>query len=188
MSIPLKLDIKLENTLNDGTIEYRHLILRKGKLESIYHILLKLLAYIYFLNRDVNLIIEPSFLYRRYKPDLIAFRVPEIPHETEPEVNIWVECKKVKSSKLKKLSRYLPSSEIYWFHTYPTLLKVIKTKKVAFSTNIHLIGIELNHKNRLHLENSLLKQKLVWKILQITDERLEITIQGKASEIHFILL
>jgi hypothetical protein len=185
VSIPLKLDIKLENALNNGTIDYRHLILRKGKLESTYHILLKLIAYIYFLNRDIDLIIEPTFRYRRYKPDLIAFKEPEIPHEIHPDVYLWVECKKVKISKLKKIGRYLPSSEIYWFHTYSTLLKIVKTKKVVLPTNIHLIGVETETKNRLHLENSLLKQQIIWKIIKITNKRLVISSRNFTSTIHY---
>ena len=136
----------------------------------------------------MDLIIEPSFRYRRYKPDLIAFKEPEIPHGLQPDVHIWVECKKVKISKLKKIGRYLPSSEIYWFHSYSTLLKIVNTKKVVLPTNIQLIGVEMDRKIRLHLESSILKQQIFWKITKITKKRLEITTKGFFSVVNYISL
>ena len=59
-------------------IEIDQLILRKGKQESYLHILIKILAYIYFWDVKKQIIIEPKSI-GRYKSDLISYQDHEIP-------------------------------------------------------------------------------------------------------------
>jgi hypothetical protein len=146
LNIPYQFDITLIMEKRGNHKEERRLYLRKGKNETFLHILFKLLAYCYFWDKEKDLIIEPNFRFRKYKPDLISFKPSEIPNRLEKEVKIWVECKKVALKKLKGLVNSLPHSEIYWFHKETYFQKVLKSSKVKNKlrglTNLNLIGIK----------------------------------------------
>ncbi|MFX1513580.1 MAG: hypothetical protein ACFFCQ_13430 [Promethearchaeota archaeon] len=166
--IPRNIKISIERDSGNNQFETRQLILRKGKSETALHIILELLAYLYFWNFE--LLIEPQFRYRKYRPDLISFKEPEIPLETEREVNLWIECKKVKLRKLIKLGRTLPYSNIFWFQKFEILNRnlnnVFSKRKYPLPTNIHLIGIKLNNETWNILQSSLFIKHPSWKFIR----------------------
>ncbi|PWI48685.1 hypothetical protein CEE45_05595 [Candidatus Heimdallarchaeota archaeon B3_Heim] len=185
MPIPLKINLKIEYSLDNGCVNRQTVILIKKKTESTLHITLKLLAYLYFYKMNRKLIIEPKFRYRRFKPDLVAFRNPEIPHEMKPEIDIWIECKKVKLSKLMKLARSLPSTKIYWFHLNHYIKRKLKTKAFSDSTNVKLIGVTLNRMNQTFVERSLLSQHPIWRVQQTKNSQLQISILNSKIDVDF---
>ncbi|UCG01801.1 MAG: hypothetical protein JSW11_19620 [Candidatus Heimdallarchaeota archaeon] len=150
-----------------GEVEYRNLILRKGRMETNLHIALKVLAYCYFWDR--NLTIEPLFRLNRYKPDLIAWRKSEIPTKEKLIPDLWIECKNVKLKKLSKLSRLLPFSEIIWVNSKQLLTRTIKSiqskkQREILASNVQLIGIETSKQSWESLEDSINVKKPEWKI------------------------
>ncbi len=180
MSIPLKLKIRLEFFLNNGLTHQEVVIMEKGKTESLLHIVLKLLAFLYFYKTQKRLIIEPSFRYRDFKPDLVSFKKPENPREVTSEVDIWIECKKVKISKLSTLVRYLPSASIYWFHLSQIITRKMKNEEVP--PKVKLIGIEITKKDLALLESSILTQSPSWSVHRY--EHSQFIIDTLHSEIH----
>lgn len=162
-------------------VESRRLILRKGRMESKLHIILKILAYCYFWDR--NLVIEPHFRINRFKPDLIAWRKSEIPTEEKLIPDIWIECKHVKLKKLKKLSRILPLSQIVWMHSKQSLTQIIKNlqpRKVKdlLALNVQLIGITTSKQNWKSLEESIDRKKPQWEINRHSKDKMMIKIRG----------
>ncbi|MFX1253511.1 MAG: hypothetical protein ACFFCZ_18015 [Promethearchaeota archaeon] len=137
MKIPKKISITIEKEIEPNTVETHQLILRKGQSESSLHVLLKLLAYIYFWDIENELIIEPR-KFHRYRPDLISWRQPEIPTQVELVPDLWIECKHVKINKLIKLGREFSNSKIYWFHKF----KYFERRKEELPQNVYLIGVE----------------------------------------------
>jgi hypothetical protein len=162
VSVPLKIKLKLKFSTENGSFNRQSLIVHKAKSESVTHIILKLFAFIYFYKSHQELIIEPRFRFRGFKPDLVAFKNPEIPQEVKPDIDIWIECKKVKISKLKKLARYLPTATIYWFHHNHHLSP--KTESILTSRNIELVETKMTRKDQSFLENTLLTQFPLWKV------------------------
>jgi len=161
MNIPRKLHLKL----TDDKIE-QQLILRKGTSESYLHVLLKILAYIYFWPAQ-DFTIEPQFRLRKYKPDLIKMRPSELPKRVTPVVDTWVECKTVKIEKLIKLGRTLPHSDIYWFHNW----RYFENNHHTFFSkrdrtppaNLTLIGVQILDRQEKTLKNSLTR-KTAWLV------------------------
>lgn len=182
-SLPRTLSFKLiwKNILTEK-VESRRIILRKGRTESKLHIVLKVLAYCYFWER--NLTIEPRFRLKRYKPDLISWRKPEIPTKEELIPDLWIECKHVKLKKLIKLCRALPLSNIVWIHTKQSLTRTIeriqsKGDKYQLASNIQLIGIETKNKNWKSLEESVNTHHLQWEINELANNLMVINVRGR---------
>lgn len=133
------------------------------------HLLVKILALCYF-GDDLNAFnIEPSFRFRRYKPDLLKLRGSDVPNQITPEVDTWVECKQVSVDKLVKLARYLPAAEIYWFHTahhFETLLRDPKHRRpLKKAKNLSLIGIDLTREFSTHLQDELAQKNPHWDVI-----------------------
>ncbi len=197
MSYPLSriLPFKLIwESYESAEVFYRRIVLRKGRMESKFHIILKILAYCYFWDR--NLIVEPRFRFNRYKPDLISWKKSEIPTKDELIPDLWIECKAVKIKKLIKLSQALPLSTVVWIHFLQPLSRTIKIiqskkKKYKLASNIQLIGVETSNKNQISLGESIDADYLQWKITQQARGSIEIYIRGWRSDpisIHFHVL
>jgi len=183
LSIPLKISLKIIFSLNNGYSNQHTVIVEKNKSETMLHIILKLLALLYFYKSNHQLILEPNFRYRGFKPDLVAFKNPENPQDENPEIDIWIECKKVKISKLKTLSRYLPSSRIYWFHVNHVVSR--KIEKLMDSTHVELIDVNLNKNNLALLERSLLTQTPIWHVLFYEHSNMTIDVLNKRLKIKY---
>ncbi len=186
MPIPLKIKLKIIFSLNNGYYNQQTVIVEKSKSETMLHIILKLLALLYFYKSSHQLILEPKFRYRGFKPDLVAFKNPEIPQEVNPEIDIWIECKEVKIAKLQTLARYLSSSRICWFH----LNHIMSRKLEGFleSTNVEQIGVDMNNKNQSLLERSLLTQSPVWSIEDYEHSHLTIATLNSQIDIQFHII
>lgn len=150
MGIPRKILVKLEF---NG--ESRQLILKKFSQETYLHIILKIIAYIYFWEEDLS--IEPSYRRNKYRPDLLSLGQNPNPRIIDPVVKIWIECKKVKLDKLEKLSIHLPYADIYWFHQYHHLKQVLNQKilkKHPRLRQIRFIGIDGDSISRIQRDLS----------------------------------
>lgn len=171
-----------------GEEEIRKVILRKGRLESTLHIALKVLAYLYFWKK--NLIIEPHYRWHRYRPDLISWRKAEIPNIEKMIPDIWVECKYVKLKKLFKLSRGLPSTNVYWIHTLQRLQKIVTSaqfeKKWQLAPNIQLIGIESSQNTWQNLEEGIKTYQLQWRITQVEERLISVRIGNQTNNYHMV--
>ena len=170
-------------------VESRRLILQKGRMESKQHIILKILAYCYFWER--NLAIEPHFRLNRFKPDLIAWRKSEIPTQENLVPDLWIECKHVKLKKLRKLSRKLPFSQIVWIHSKQSLTRTLKNiqsrkKSIFLSSNVQLIGIETSETNWESLKDSINVKKLHWGVLRHSSDRMVINIRETGIPISLV--
>ena len=170
------LTVLLTNTKSDKEQEQEKLFLYKGKTESALHIILKLLAYLYFWPSRKKLIIEPNLKFHKYKPDLISYRDPELPTSTEREIDVWVECKKVHIKKIMKLGRFFPHCDVYWFHKksyFDSLeVKFNSRKWKNLPPNTNLIGVMLEPDDWNSFENSVLQgqSKYFFKVV-CSDER-----------------
>ncbi|MFW9904583.1 MAG: hypothetical protein ACFFFH_09645 [Candidatus Thorarchaeota archaeon] len=169
-------------------VELRRLILQKGRMESKQHIILKILAFCYFWDR--NLVIEPHFRLNRFKPDLIAWRNSEIPTQEKQVPDLWIECKHVKLKKLRKLSRMLPFSRIVWINSKQSLartLKNIQTKKSMYlCSNVQLIGILTSEANWALLKDSINLKKLHWRVNRHSSDGMEIIVRESDSPISLV--
>ncbi len=183
MSVPLNIKLKIKFSLENGYSNRQSVIVQKGKSESLTHIILKLFAFLYFYKSNQELIIEPRFRYRRFKPDLIAFKNPEIPQEMNSDIDIWIECKKVKISKLKKLARYLPTSKIYWFHLNHNITR--KMKPILDSKNVELVEVRMRRKDQTRLENSLLNHSPIWNVKQYEPSQVIISTLNNEINVEF---
>jgi uncharacterized protein YaeQ len=168
MNIPYQFEMSLimkKNTLLD---EERHLYLRKGRSETFQHILIKILAYIYFWDDAGKFEIEPNFRFKGYKPDLIKLIPSDIPRRLNKEVGLWVECKDVNINKLQRLARNLPNSGIYWFNLasyFRILLNNLKIlQKIKQYDNLHLIGIVLQKSDYNFLARELGRNNIEWGV------------------------
>ncbi|MFX1517410.1 MAG: hypothetical protein ACFFC6_13985 [Promethearchaeota archaeon] len=170
-------------------VESRRIILQKGRMESKQHIILKILAYCYFWDKD--LVIEPHFRLSRFKPDLIAWRKSEIPTQENLIPDLWIECKHVKLKKLRKLSRMLPFSQIVWIHSKQSLsrtLKIIQSKKkcMNLNSNVQLIGIETSEASWESLMDSINVKKLHWGVRRQSNDRMEINTRESDNSISLV--
>ncbi|MBD3254167.1 MAG: hypothetical protein GF383_03700 [Candidatus Lokiarchaeota archaeon] len=167
-NIPYSFSINLIMDSRRIQTEGRTLYLRKGKTETFLHILLKILAYCYFWDEEEQLIIEPDFRYRKFKPDLISFSQSRIPKRLEREIDLWVECKKVSIKKLIKLSRGLPHSRIYWVQEEKMLTRILKTSKLRNKlkklSNVNLLSIRTHDVSLRPLALELGMQNPTWKL------------------------
>ncbi len=87
--------------------------------------------------------IEPSFRHHGYRPDLLKLRPHPDPKVMEEEIDLWVECKQVKLSKLDDLVRYC-NAPVYWFHTLRHLKRAVlprSMKKFKRLSKVSMIGI-----------------------------------------------
>ncbi|MFX0053215.1 MAG: hypothetical protein ACFE8U_18215 [Candidatus Hermodarchaeota archaeon] len=162
-------------------VESRRIVLRKGRMESNLHIILKVLAYCFFWER--NLIIEPHFRLNRFKPDLISWRPPEIPTQEKQIPDLWIECKHVKLKKLKKLSRALPLSQIVWINSAQSLTRTIKSiqsNKISpiLASNIQLLGVETSKQNWESLQESIIRKKAQWGINKHSNNSMKINVRA----------
>ena len=169
--------------------ESRRIILQKGRMESKQHIILKILAYCYFWDKD--LVIEPHFRLSRFKPDLIAWRKSEIPTQENLIPDLWIECKHVKLKKLRKLSRILPFSQIVWIHSKQSLsrtLKIIQSKKKNrnLNSNVQMIGIEASEADWESLMDSINAKKLHWGVRRQSNDRMEINTRESDNSISLV--
>lgn len=80
-------------------------VMTKGYYETREHLVLKVLAYLYF-NKTPKIETRITKSYK-YKPDLVI--------DEDGQVKLWVECGKVSIKKLKKISRDFSSARIYVF-------------------------------------------------------------------------
>lgn len=121
---------------------------------------------------------------RGFRPDLVSYRPSEIPSEVEPEVDLWIECKKVKISKLKTLAQYLPFSQIYWFH----LDHMLRKKRIDLEglSEIEIIGVNITKRDLAILENSLITQSPIWNVKQDGGSNITITTLNSEICIEFI--
>ncbi|MHA2327677.1 MAG: hypothetical protein ACXACR_04085 [Candidatus Hodarchaeales archaeon] len=168
-----------------GEVESRRIILRKGRMESKLHIILKVLAYCYFWER--KLVVEPRYRVNRYRPDLIAWGKSEIPTKEERTPNLWIECKHVKIKKLIKLSRALPFSDVVWIHLVRPLTRTIEAiqSRHRLASNVHLIGIETSNRNWESLEESINIKQPHWRIIKHTNYLMVINIrESNVDPIH----
>jgi hypothetical protein len=169
--------------------EIRKLVLRKGYMESSQHIILKLIGYIYFWKE--NLLLEPSFRFHRYRPDLVNFQQSEIPSENKMIPKLWVECKQVKIKKLIRLGKMLPYSKIVWISKYYSLNKAIKAirnkKKIQLPLNVHPIGVKLSIQDESDLSKSFTNKPIKWNIIRKNESNLLISVNS-AEIIHLNLV
>ncbi|MFX0151845.1 MAG: hypothetical protein ACFFAJ_13740 [Candidatus Hodarchaeota archaeon] len=178
-SLPRNLSIKIEYTyLSKDYYELRKLILCKKQFESILHIILKVLSYIYFWDKE--LIIEPSFRYRNYRPDLFVWRKGEnFSEDLIPD--LWIECKRVKIRKILKLARGLTRTSIVWIHKFNSLEKVLKSvqrkKNYNLPVNVQLIGINASDHTWNCLSESFTLKLPYWKIICLDKKSLKIFIR-----------
>lgn len=145
--------------------ETRRLILRKSNDETWLHILIKILAYIFFW--EDSLLIEPDFHYRGYKPDLLRMDPGSNPKQIGDIPGLWVECKNVKLQKLDDLVRYTNSS-VYWFHLDNYLDRVLTSRnyqkypRLEFITTVGIASVHLSS-----LKEELSYGKLQWMIEEL---------------------
>ncbi|MFO8018772.1 MAG: hypothetical protein R6U96_09065 [Promethearchaeia archaeon] len=167
-NLPYQFEISIIMEMEDKPNEEQRLYLRKGHSETFHHLLIKILAYCFFWNEPERLIIEPSFRFRGYKPDLLSLVPPANPRKLEQEVGIWVECKNVTLKKLEKLSKALPRSKICWFNlesSFRGLFKSLKQRKKLFShRNLKLIGIKLEKDVYEFLAYNLGRKNPIWYV------------------------
>ncbi|MFX0182387.1 MAG: hypothetical protein ACFE95_04815 [Candidatus Hodarchaeota archaeon] len=178
--LPRTYSLKIFYKDNSGGIkESRRLILRKNQFETTLHIILKVLAYLYFW--DNELIIEPNFRLRKYRPDLIAWKKEEIPSKDLLIPALWVECKKVKIKKLIKIARVLPSSSIIWIHVLNHLTKVNMSlqdkQKYKLPFNVKLIGINASTYTWECFFDSISSKHPYWRIIRQDTNSLKIFIR-----------
>lgn len=184
---------KLSLTLLINSVRHK-LVLHKGKQETFDHIILKIIAYAYF--QDFDMIVEPRYRFRGYRPDLLVLKDPPNPKSTEKVVDKWVECKHVALEKLDKLVRYLHHANIYWFHFYSKLQQTLSTrnlKKFPRLSQVVTIGVKLT----TDLDQRILTQSLqynnpVWDIhksdsaitVVTMDRKVDITLNIITNEIN----
>lgn len=127
MSRPVKRRFSLLLTLSTtaGQIQRKKRIhLTKSENESGAHIILKVLAYVWFFERDP--VIEPKLNYR-YRPDVAIFSSNNVANEdwlckkttytTEAmRIDEWVECKKTAPKKIQRILRSLSDCSLSLFH------------------------------------------------------------------------
>jgi hypothetical protein len=173
-NIPYKFEITLIMEKEGQPDEEQRLFFRKGKSETFFHLLLKLIAYCYFWDKNKRLIIEPNFKFRKYKPDLISFSPSEIPRRMTQEIDLWIECKKLSIKKLIKLSHNLPHSKIYWFHTQKAFQKILSNIKIKLKLkalkNLKLIGVTSKYNPFKSLAIELGKKNQAWQLQRIEDQ------------------
>jgi hypothetical protein len=178
-SLPRSFSLKIEySDLATENFELRKLILRKKQFESTLHIILKVLSYIYFWDKE--LIIEPNFRYHNFRPDLIVWRKGEISSE-EFVPDLWIECKKVKLSKILKLARGLSRTSIVWFHKIYSLEKVLNSvqrkQKYKLPVNVQLIGINASTQTWNYLSESFNLKHPYWRVICLDKKSLKIFIR-----------
>ncbi|TFF94108.1 MAG: hypothetical protein EU543_02065 [Promethearchaeota archaeon] len=173
---------------NKENRESRKLFFRKGHSETFHHLLFKFLAYCYFWDEPRELIIEPNYRFKGYKPDLLQLIPSEIPRRLRKDVGIWVECKDVAIKKLLKLAKTLHRSHIYWFHLdhyFERLLANPKIlKKFDSQTNLKLIGIDMTYQEYDFLAYQMGDNNLEW-FIQRDEETLIIIDRTWKKEIEF---
>ncbi len=178
ISLPLQISINLIKEIGDELGENHRLHLRKGRSESLLHILLKILSACYLWDVINEIIVEPNYKFRNYRPDLLVFGKSEIPSDLSEVVDIWVECKTTSIKKMQRLSRYLPNSKLYWFHTNSYFQAIMRTKKSRSQLkelkNLNLIGIKVNKIMLRSIQEELKLKRLSW-IIKHKDEGVEIT-------------
>jgi hypothetical protein len=156
----------------------QRLYLRKGRSETLLHILIKILAYCFFWDEKETLIIEPNYKLRSFKPDLVSFSSSEYPSRLEKYVSKWIECKKVTVKKLVKLSKILRRSKIYWFHTYSAFHGILKgntmRKKINALINLKLVAIKIEKNALNQITLDLGRKNPIW-ILRWENKDLEIS-------------
>ncbi|MFX0174415.1 MAG: hypothetical protein ACFE9L_21260 [Candidatus Hodarchaeota archaeon] len=178
-SLPRSFSLKIEySDIATENYELRKLILRQKQFESTLHIILKVLSYIYFWDKE--LIIEPNFRYRNYRPDLIVWRKGEISSE-DLVPDLWIECKRVKLSKIFKLARGLTRTMIVWIHKLHSLEKVLKSvqrkQKYKPPVNVQLIGINASAHTWNYLSESFSLKLPHWRIICFDKKSLKIFIR-----------
>jgi len=187
-NLPYRFEIEVIMEKNGEVEEGQTLYFRKGHSETFHHIFLKFLAYCYFWDEPRELIIEPNYRFKGYKPDLLQLIPSEIPRRLKKEVGIWVECKDVAVKKLLKLAKTLPRSQIYWFHLdhhFERLLANPKTlRNLETHTNIKLIGIDITTQEYDFLANQMGIKNLKW-FIQRDGAKLIITDRTWKREIEF---
>jgi len=187
-NIPYQFEITVTMEKNEKNREIRRLYFRKGHSETFHHILIKFLAYCYFWDEPRELIIEPNFRFKGYKPDLLQLIPSEIPRRMKKDVGIWVECKNVAVKKLLKLAKTLPRSQVYWFHIdhyFERLLANLKMlRKFESHTNLKLIGIDMTNQVYNFLAYQMGVKNLEW-FIQRDGEKLKITDRTWKREIEF---
>ncbi|MFX0207029.1 MAG: hypothetical protein ACFFDT_13660, partial [Candidatus Hodarchaeota archaeon] len=173
----LSIRISWKNIVTEE-VESRRIILKKGRMESKLHIILKILAYCYFW--DKNLVIEPLTRVNRFRPDLIAWTKSEIPTEEKPIPDLWIECKQVKLKKLEKLSRLLPFTQIIWINSKQSLNRTLNNlhsrRKKIFPSNVQMIGIMTSKDNWESLIESINPKKPQWRVNRHSKELLVINV------------
>lgn len=110
-------------------------VFSKGYYETREHVILKLVAYIYF-DRIPKIESKTEKRYK-YKPDLVV--------DNEGRTSLWVECGKVSIKKLKRLRHDFKNSRIHVFrhdrHSAESLIAQL-TKKSKNMSGINLISFE----------------------------------------------
>ena len=79
-------------------------ILETQSMESGRHIILKVLAYLLYHERQPRIEIRVSSDKRDYKPDLVAF-------DAAGEISLWIDCGQIGLHKVEDLSRQLGAAE-----------------------------------------------------------------------------
>ena len=80
-------------------------VLETRSTESPRHIILKILGYLLYSERQPQIEIRVSPNKRDYKPDVVAF-------DAAGEISLWVDCGQIGLHKVEDLTRSLPNAEI----------------------------------------------------------------------------
>lgn len=181
--LPLKITLKIKYKEKSKSIDFRRVILHKKLNESKLHIVLKILAYLYFWEK--KLIIEPSYRFRGYRPDLIVLKRGELPHNNNLTPEYWIECKKAKYKKMVALGRYLSTCQIFWFHKMEILQQmteiVLQKKKNKLPSNVQLIGARISPLQWNYLVENINKKQQGLEVTRIGQNDIFITFSDQQT-------
>ncbi|MFQ5981448.1 MAG: hypothetical protein ACE5OZ_25170 [Candidatus Heimdallarchaeota archaeon] len=129
-SVRRRFSLLLALSTTAGQIQGKKRIhITKSQNESGTHILLKVLAYVWFFER--NPVIEPRLNYR-YRPDVATFSLSDVADEDRlckkapftndaMRIDEWVECKKTAPKKIQRILRSLNDCSFSLFHMHSAL-------------------------------------------------------------------
>ena len=173
----MKISLKISYKEKHKSLDSRKIILHKKLKESRLHLALKILSYLYFWEK--NLVLEPTYRFRKYRPDLIALKKEELPHLNDLTPKIWIECKKVKIKKLISLGRYLSSCQIIWFHKMEILSQIKRysliKQKYKLPANVQLIGVKISPLTWNYLLENITRKQQIFEVTRFNQNNILIT-------------
>jgi len=158
-------------------IEKKLIILKKTSDESLNHIILKFLAYLFFFNDNLQIEINAS---QHYKPDLVKFD-----EELTWKVTKWIECGVVDLKKLLKISKHNRQAEIYIFKSNLNSALSLKDKvkkKMSNFANIHYL---IFNDEQLKLIKQLIQSRNKIILLNMTNNCLNINFNNENLQLKY---